>query len=213
MAQWAAAAPNGVKDDWRGEFKTLQTFHSLIWVKDCKLLSHADGQTPPTRRFCIRHPALLPRGFHHSPRRLPGFLRQQLLWLLCCYLGDPNVRDNKSRFCFCFLAAYAGNCLVFFFLSCPLTTSSTTNAEVKNLPSFKLKSCLVAACAVWMRNYRVGLARVIGSERRKDGGGKNIIFQSFNIFHLYWTILNFTFKQMKRNTWGFDCYGQHFHHC
>lgn len=162
MAQWAAAAPNGVKDDRRGKFKTLQTFRSLIWVKDCKLLSHAGGRTPPNRRFWIRHPALLPLGFHHSPRRLPGFLRQQLLWLHCCYLRDPNVRDNKSWFCFCFLAACAGNCP-------PHPTSSTTHTEVKNLPSFKLKSCLVAACAVWMRNFRVGLA----GERKGEGGGRH----------------------------------------
>lgn len=104
--------------DRRGEFKTLQTFRSLIWVKDCKLPSQADRRTVPTRLFCIRHPALLPRGFHHSPRWLPGFLRQRLLWLLSCYLGDANVWDNKSCFCFGFLAACAGDCLVFRFVFC-----------------------------------------------------------------------------------------------
>lgn len=37
------------------------------------------------------------------------------------------------------------------------TTTSATNTEVKNLLSLELKSCLVAACAAQMKNFRMAL--------------------------------------------------------
>lgn len=39
----------------------------------------------------------------------------------------------------------------------PATTTSATNTAVKNLLSLALKSCLVAACAAPMKNFRMAL--------------------------------------------------------